>query len=521
MVEQLQLLPGYLTAHLQLALIALAVGAAVSVPAGVAIHRRPRLEPPLLGIASAIQTIPGLALLAVMVPLFAGLGAWLAGSGLEVRGIGFLPALVALTLYGLLPILRNTVTGLAGVDPAVREAAAGVGMTPSQALWRVELPLALPVIVAGVRTSAVWIVGTATLSTPIGATSLGNYIFSGLATRNDAAVLVGCLASAGLALGLDQLIRLLEAGVRAGRRAWWGLAAAALGALALFALGSFAAERWRDADGAVSIGSKAFTEQYVLAQILARHVTAASGATTRAVPSLGSTVAFDALVSGDLDVYVDYTGTIWATIMRETTLPERRAEVLERVGRFLAERHGVTLVCALGFENTYALGMRRDRAAALGVRRIGDLASLAPRLEIGGDYEFFGRAEWRALVSAYGLAFGAERSMDPSLMYGAVAAGEVDVISAFSTDGRIAAYDLVLLEDERGVIPPYDAVVLAGPRLAREAPEVLEALRGLAGSIDAATMRRMNHAVDAGGRTPAEVAEAFVHDAAGDADPDA
>jgi osmoprotectant transport system permease protein len=511
-IDQLQLLPGYLTAHLQLALIALGIGAAVSVPAGVAIHRRPRLEPPLLGVASAIQTIPGLALLAVMVPLFAGLGAWLAGTGVEIRGIGFLPALVALTLYGLLPILRNTVTGLAGVDPAVGEAARGVGMTPRQALWRVELPLALPVIVAGVRTSAVWVVGTATLSTPIGATSLGNYIFSGLATRNDAAVLVGCLASAGLALGLDQLIRLLETGVRARRRAWWGLAAAALGALYLFAFGAFALERWCDADAAVSIGSKAFTEQYVLAEILARRVTAETGAPTRAVPSLGSTVAFDALVAGDLDVYVDYSGTLWATILRETSLPQRREDVLERVRRFLAERHGVTVVCALGFENTYALGMRADRAAALGVRSIGDLARVARDLEIGGDYEFFQRAEWRALVDAYGLAFRAERSMDPSLMYDAVAAREVDVISAFSTDGRIAAFDLALLDDERGVIPPYDAIVLASARLAREAPAVLEALRALEGAIDAETMQRMNLAVDAGGRTPTQVAQDFLQD---------
>jgi osmoprotectant transport system permease protein len=183
--EQLALLPAYLTAHLQLSLAALAIGALLAIPLGVAIHRRRALEPPLLGAASAIQTIPALALLAVMVPLFAALGA---------RAIGAGPALVALSLYGLLPILRNTVTGLAGVDPAVREAARGVGMTPREALWRVELPLALPVIVAGVRTATVWVVGTATLATPIGATSLGNYIFTGLATRNDAAVLVGCAA---------------------------------------------------------------------------------------------------------------------------------------------------------------------------------------------------------------------------------------------------------------------------------------------------------------------------------------
>lgn len=510
MIEQLALLPGYLTAHLQLSLFALALGTAVSIPAGIAIHRRPRLEPALLGAASVIQTVPGLALLAVMVPLFAGLGAVLAGSGIEVRGIGFLPALVALTLYALLPILRNTVTGLAGVDPAVREAARGVGMTPRQALWRVELPLALPVIVAGLRTATVWVVGTATLSTPIGAVSLGNYIFGGLATRNDDAILVGCLAAAGTALSLDQLIRLLEAGVRENRRLWWSAGAAGLAALYLYAAIAFAIGRSEANGREIAIGTKNFTEQFVLAEIVGQHLEREVDATIRQVSSLGSTVAFDALVSGDIDVYADYTGTIWATIMKEPAPPERREDVLPRVTRFLAERHGITVTGALGFENTYALGMRAERARELGVRRISDLARVASDLEIGGDYEFFQRAEWRSLVSTYDLAFRAERSMDPTLMYDAVRAGEVDVISAYSTDGRIAAYDLVLLEDDRGVIPPYDVILLAGPVLARENPAAVAALRDLTGAIDADAMQRMNHAVDGEGRTPAAVAADFI-----------
>ena len=510
MSEQLALLPGYLTAHLQLALVALALGTAASVPAGIAIHRNPRLEPALLGVASVIQTVPGLALLAVMVPLFAALGLLLEGTGIEIRGIGFLPALVALTLYALLPILRNTVTGLAGVDPAVQEAARGVGMTPSQTLWRVELPLALPVIVAGLRTATVWVVGTATLSTPIGAVSLGNYIFGGLATRNDDAVLVGCLAAAGLALGLDQLIRLLEAGVRENRRAWWGIGAAGLAALYLYAGIAFAIERSDSRQDAIAIGTKNFTEQFVLAEIVGQHLENATEATTRQLPSLGSKVAFDALVSGDIDIYADYTGTIWATIMDEPALPERRADVLPRVTRFLAERHGIVMAGEFGFENTYALGMRADRARELGVKRISDLTRVAADLEIGGDYEFFQRAEWRSLVDTYRLAFREQRSMDPALMYGAVQAREVDVISAYSTDGRIAAYDLVLLEDDRGVIPPYDVILLAGPDLAREQPAVLEALRQLAGTIDASAMQRMNHEVDGVGRTPAAVAADFL-----------
>jgi osmoprotectant transport system permease protein len=515
MAEQLALLPGFLTAHLQLSLVALAVGAGVSVPLGVWLTRRPALEPSVLGAASVIQTIPSLALLAIMVPTLAALGTLTSPLGIELRGIGYTPALVALTLYSVLPILRNTVAGLDGVDPALVEAARGVGMTDAQRLLRVELPLAMPVIVAGLRTATVWVVGTATLSTPIGATSLGNFIFSGLATRNHTAVLVGCVAAAGLALLLDAMIRALETGIRDRRRGRVALAAGALALLCLYTGASFGLSRERRDVPVVAIGSKSFTEQYILAELLGRQIESGSGAATRSVPSLGSTVAFDALVNGDIDVYVDYSGTIWATIMKRDTLPERRDEVRDEVARYLDHEHGIGLAATLGFENTYALGMRAAQARELGVRRLSELSARTPQLEIGGDYEFFQRAEWKALVQTYGFAFRQQRSMDPALMYGAVAEGEVDVISAFSTDGRIPAFDIALLEDDRGVIPPYDAIVLVSERVRRELPRVEAALQELEGAIDAEAMQRMNLRVDADGTSPAEVAREFLEGLSG------
>jgi len=507
--DQLLLLPGYLLAHLQLCLVALAIGTLVSVPLGVWVAGRRRLEAPVLGVASVIQTIPSLALLAVMVPLLASLAGVASALGFQLRSIGPLPAVIALTLYSMLPILRNTVTGIAAVDPALLEAARGVGMTPWQELLRVELPLALPMIVAGLRTATVWVVGTATLSTPIGATSLGNYIFSGLQTRNNSAVLVGCLAAAGLALTLDQLIRVLEVGLRTRRRAW--TAGAAIVLLGLYVGTAFSLIAGSAAGRApVRIGAKTFTEQYILAEVLAQQIQRETGRPTKTLASMGSTVLFDALRQDEIDAYVDYSGTIWATIMKRHQLPRDRGELLEQVRGYLDSAYGIRLVAALGFENTYALAMRNRRAQALGLHTLSQLARVAPGLEIGGDYEFFQRAEWAALVKTYGFHFREERSMDAALMYQAVAAGEVDVISAYSTDGRIASQGLRLLEDDRGVIPPYDAIVLAGPRLVREEPGVIAALRGLAGAIDARSMRRMNFAVDDAGRAPAEVARDFL-----------
>lgn len=500
--EQLALLPDYLTAHLQLTLVALGLGIGVSLPLGLLAARVRWLEQAVLSIASIIQTIPSLALLAVIVPVLAAL---------RFPSIGYLPAVIGLTLYSLLPILRNTVTGLHGIDPAYVEAALGVGMTPSQQLFRVELPLAMPVIVAGIRTATVWTVGIATLSTPIGAPSLGNYIFTGLQTRNYASVIVGSVSAAGLALLLDGLVRMLEAGLQHEKRtlisAALVLVAILIGVTAWTSIRSFTKSA-----ALITVGAKTFTEQYILSEILAQKIQGDTGLRTHVLSSLGSTVAFDALRSGQIDVYVDYSGTIWATIMQRSSVPQDRSALLREVQTFLQKEHGIVIPGALGFENTYALAMRCEQSNALGIRQIGDLRNHAPQMTIGGDYEFFGRPEWKAVESTYGLAFAKTRSMDPTLMYQAAANKTVDVISAFSTDGRIAAFDLCILEDNRGAIPPYDAVILASPRVARDHPEVIRSLQRLAGTINADRMRRLNLMVDQEKQSPAQVAGTFLRE---------
>ena len=507
MEEQLALLPGYLTAHLQLTLLALLCSTAVSLPLGVAVTRVRWLEQPALAVAGVIQTVPSLALLAIMVPLLASLG---------LQSIGFLPAFIGLSLYGVLPILRNTVTGIAGVDPALTEAARGVGMTPTQQLRRVELPLAMPVIVAGLRTATVWTVGIATLSTPVGATSLGNYIFSGLQTRNYAAVLVGCVAAAALALLLDGLVLALETGVRLRRRRQVGAVVAAMAALYVYTGASLAVALFPGGDRPVTIGAKAFTEQYILAELLGQWVERETGRSARHMQSLGSIVAFDALAAGDIDVYVDYSGTLWANEMGRDSVGVDRAAVLADVATYLGDTHGIRVAARLGFENAYAVAARAQDADAMGWTRISDLTPLAPGLSMAGDYEFFSRPEWVAIRDTYGLAFEQQRTMDPALMYQAAAEGAVDLISAFTTDGRIAAYGLRVLEDDRGAIPPYDAVILVSARLARERPDVLAALTRLDGAIDVESMRRMNLRVDERGTDPGTVATDFITEQLGD-----
>ncbi|NPU65860.1 ABC transporter permease subunit [Bradyrhizobium sp. 83012] len=483
--EALSHLADYLGSHLRVSVAALALGLIVSFPLALVARNRPALRSLLLGLASVVQTVPGLALLALFYPLLLALAAltsrWF---GLSFSAFGFLPAVLALALYSMLPVLRNTITGLNGVDAGLIEAAKGVGMTEHQALRMVELPLALPVIMAGIRTAAVWVIGTATLSTPIGQTSLGNYIFAGLQTQNWVLVVFGCVAAAVLALVVDQLLALIEHGLRRRSRARVALGTATIALMVVASLlPSLAGGSAR-----YVIGAKTFTEQYVLSALISDRLQAAGlSAATRA--GLGSSVIYGALRNGDIDLYVEYSGTLWANQFHHNEqLP--RAALLEALKQDLA-KDKVTLLGELGFENAYALVMPRKKAEALGIRSIEDLARHTAQMSIAGDYEFFSRPEWAALRDAYGLTFRAQRQMQPDFMYAAVASGEVDVIAGYTSDGLIAKYDLVVLGDPKQAIPPYDAILLLSPRRADDRA-LQDALRPLLGRIDIATMQQAN-----------------------------
>jgi osmoprotectant transport system permease protein len=498
LAEAFARLPAYLGGHVAVSAAALLLGLAISLPLALLAVRRPGLRNLLLGFASIVQTIPSLALLALFYPLLLGLAALserVFGAGFSA--LGFMPSVLALTLYSMLPVLRNTVTGLLGVDPAIREAAQGVGMTRRQSLLMVELPLALPVIMAGIRTAAIWVIGAATLSTPIGQTSLGNYIFTGLQTQNWVFALFGCVAAAVFALAVDQLLALMEAGLTRRKRGW--VAAGGLG-LALLTLGALA-PTLSQARATTTIGTKPFTEQYVLAALIEQRLRG-SGLSAAVREGLGSAVIFNALRSGEIDVYVDYSGTIWTNQMRRTDT-KSRAAVLAEMSAWLDREHGIKLVGGLGFENAYALAMPRAKAQSLGVRSLADLPGRANNLSIAGDYEFFGRPEWAAIREAYGIAFREQRQMQPEFMYEAVAHGEVDVIAGYTSDGRIAQLDLMVLDDPRRAIPPYDAVLLVSPRRANDAA-LLAALKPLVDAIDVAAMRAAN--LRASSSSPAEAA---------------
>jgi len=479
--------------HLVLVLAATAAAVAVGVPVGILLTRRPRLARVTLAAAGIMQTIPSLALFGFLIPLPL------------VGGIGARTAIVALIVYALLPILRNTYAGIRQVDPAVVEAATAMGMTSGQRLRMVEIPLALPVILAGVRIATVVSVGTATIAAAIGAGGLGTYVFRGLATMDTRLILAGAIPAALLAVIADGLLALVERSRRPAR------AAGILAGLAIaFLLWAAIAGQAGAAGRRVVVVSKNFTEQVLLGEIVAGAIERAGLPVDRRLNLGGTALCHQALLAGEADVYVEYTGTALTDILKEPTRSDPR-EVLNIVhGRYGAL--GLAVGAPLGFNNTFALVMRRPQAEGLGVRRISDLKPHAATIRLGLFGEFLEREDGLpGLVEAYGLRFRPPpREMDLGLIYQALLAGQVDLVVGSATDGLIAAHDLLVLEDDRRYFPPYDAVIIARADAMDRDPALRGALAGLEGRIDAAAMRRMNLAVDGDHRSPADVAREFL-----------
>ena len=468
------------------------------VPLGIFAARRPRLSAPIVAIANIVQTIPSLAMFGFLLPVpFVG-------------GVGARAAAFVLFLYGLLPIVRTTIAGLHGIDRAVIEAGTAMGMTPRQLLWQVELPLALPSIVAGIRVAAVVGVGTATIAAAIGAGGLGEYIYRGLSMVDTTVILAGAIPAAMLALVVDGALWWTERQLSARRRAHRRASLAATGAIAAVVVLAAAALSGR-ASGAIVVGSKNFTEQLVLGELLAQSIERDTGLRVERRLNLGGTLICDrALLTGDVDAYVEYTGTALTAIFHQP-IGGGPGGVFNRV-RELYSRSGRTLLPALGFDNTFAILVRGRDARALGLTTIDDAVPAARRWRAGFGYEFLERPDgYPGLAKLYGLRFsGPPHVMDLTLSYRALAEGQVDLIAGDATAGLIDRLDLVRLEDNRGYFPPYDAAPVARSETLLRYPEVRGALERLAGRVSAADMRALNYAADVEHRDVAEIVREFL-----------
>ncbi|HWN10987.1 MAG TPA: glycine betaine ABC transporter substrate-binding protein [Pyrinomonadaceae bacterium] len=496
--------------HLWLVFISTLIAVAIGIPTGILLTRKQSLRGPVLGVANVMQTIPSLALFGFLIPLpFIG-------------GIGARTAIVALVLYALMPIMRNTVTGILGVDRNVREAAVAMGMTDRQILWQVELPLAMKVILTGVRVATVIAVGVTTIAAEVGAGGLGVYILRGLRQYDNNLLLAGAVPAALMALTADFSLGLLEqrfsVDTKIASRRRMVVNRIFLGAIGLIALvgayGAWSASRPdpRSAAGAgrVVVASKDFTESGLLAEIVAQMLEA-RGVVVERKFELGGNLPHDALVAGQIDLYPEYTGTAYTAILKHPPITDPRV-VYEQVKTEYAEKFKLAVSEPLGFENTFAILVRGADARRLGLKTISDVAPHARAWRAGFGQDFMSRADgYPGFSKAYGLKFaGQPREMNLSLTYIALSTGQVDLIAGNSTEGRIAALDLVQLEDDRRYFPPYEAVYLVRPTALTAVPTLAEVLKKLAGAISTDEMRQLNYEVDANKRGQAEVVREWI-----------
>ena len=489
--------------HVKLVAIAIAVAVAIGVPTGILLTRHRALRGPVLGVANVMQTIPSLALFGFLIPLpFIG-------------GIGSRTALVALVVYSLLPIIRNTITGIMGVEPSVREAAVGMGMTDGQILRQVELPLAMGVIVTGIRVATVIAVGVTTIAAAVGAGGLGVYIFRGLRQYDNNLLLAGALSSALLALAADFTLSLFERSFKLSAdrgsvsRSRGKLVAVAAVVLVIAGVVFLWGRSSTDKADKVVVGSKDFTESTLLAEIIAQMLEQRGVAVERRF-ELGGNLPHDALVSGTLDLYPEYTGTSYTAILHHAPTTDPRA-VYSQVKQEYADKFHVDVSPPLGFENTFAILIRGADARGLNLKTISDAAPQSNKWRAGFGQDFMSRADgYPGFSKAYGLKFADVREMDLSLTYIALSSRQVDLIAGNSTEGRIATLDLFQLADDRHYFPPYEAVYLVRQDALARVPALREVLDKLTNAISTEEMRRLNYEIDGNRRDPKEVVKEWI-----------
>ena len=500
--------------HIQLTIVAVLIAVIIGVPLGILISKNKKVANWVIGIANLIQAVPSLAILGFLIPLI---------------GIGSAPAITMVVLYSMLPIIKNTYTGVTNINPDMLEAAKGLGMTNSQTLRLIKIPLAMPVIMAGVRMAAVTAVGLMTIAAFIGAGGLGYLVFSGIQTVDNNLILFGAIPAAVLALLIDFITgKIEEATMPNGIKKADGtmkikrstmskntkkVVASIAAVLVVVLLGfSIIPKFLPKDDNTVVIASKNYTEQLILGNILSELIKEKTDLNVEEKFNLGgSQVTFNALKSGAVDMYVEYLGTAYVSILDITEPNSDREEVYNIVKESFKDKYKLELLNPLGFNNTYAMAVTQETAEKYNLKTVSDLAKISNELIIGPTIEFPNRDDGLiGLEKAYGMTFKDVKPIDGSLRYTALVNNETQVIDAFTTDGLIDKFNLAILEDDKTFFPPYDAVTVIREDTIENHPELREIIGEIEGKLTEEAMRGMNYEVDINRRDVKEVAKEFL-----------
>ncbi|MBG9812996.1 ABC transporter permease/substrate-binding protein [Priestia endophytica] len=477
--------------HIQISFIALLFAVVISIPLGIYITRKPKIAEVIIGITAVLQTIPSLALLGLLIPLM---------------GIGKVPAVIALIVYALLPILRNTYTGIKEVDSSLIEAAKGMGMNGRKRLLKIELPLAMPVIMAGIRTATVLIIGTATLAAFIGAGGLGELIMLGIDRNDTNLIIIGAVPAAILAILFDVILRRLE---KLSFKKSIAVLTTFIVVIALVIIIPFAANGGKEK---FIIAGKIGAEPEILINMYKLLIEQDTDLTVEIKPGFGETsFVYSALKSGSIDLYPEFTGTAINEFLKEPPISTDRKEVYNQAKEGMKEKFDLALLKPMNYNNTYALAVPKKLAQQYNLKTISDLKAVENSMKAGFTGEFTDREDgYKGIQKKYNLELGSVVTMAPKLRYNAVKKGVITVVDAYSTDSELREYNLVVLEDDQHLFPPYQGAPLLREEMLKEHPELRDTLNKLGGKINDNEMREMNYKVNVEGEKASIVAKEYL-----------
>ena len=476
--------------HIQISFIALIIALIIAIPLGIYLSYHKKLANIVIAINGVIQTIPSLAILALLIPLV---------------GIGRKPAIIALILYALLPILHNTYTGITGVDPMYMVTSRALGMNKFQQLTKVQLPLAMPVIMTGVRTAAVLIIGTATLASLVGAGGLGKLILLGLDRNNNYLILLGAIPAALLAVLFDFLFKQLE---KLSLKKILIFLVLIIFACIFGSVNSFDTVK----KDKLIISGKLGSEPEILINMYKILIEENSNLEVELKPGLGKTsFVFNALKNGDIDIYPEFSGTAVFTFLNETPVNNNAADVFTQAQKGMESKFNMIMLKPMSYNNTYAIAVSKKFADENNLKTISDLVKVKNKIKAGFTREFNDREDgYPGLKKLYNFEIPDIKEFEPKLRYVAVQSGDINLIDAYSTDAELAQYNMVVLKDDKHLFPPYQGSPMMREETLKKYPELKNILEKLSGKISDEEMSSMNYRVSVKGEKAEDVAREYL-----------
>lgn len=497
LVDKKEFFINLLLEHLEISVIAIIIATIIGLILGILISEYEKSSKFVLGVINFIYTIPSISLLGFLIPF---------------SGIGNTTAVIALSVYALLPMVRNTYTGITNIDKRVLEAAEGMGSTNSQILYKIKLPLAMPVIMSGLRSMATMTIALAGISSFIGAGGLGVAIYRGITTNNTALTIAGSLLIAILAIVVDLVLSIISKISKKNSRKNKSLKVVAILVLIVFITFLFGRVFYKGKDTKViNIATKPMTEQYIMGSMLKQVIEDKTDLSVNITQGVGGGTSniMPGMESGEFDMYPEYTSTGWNMVLKHDGIYDE--SMYEELKNEYLEKYNFTWTGHFGFNDSYGLAVKREIAEKYNLKTYSDLAKVSDELTFGAEYDFYERPDgYNSFAETYGFNFKKTVDLDIGLKYSAINEGKVDVINIFTTDGQLSVSDVVVLEDDKQFFSSAMAVMIVRTEILDTYPELNEVLNSLDGILDDKTMANLNYQVETEGKSPEDVAEEFI-----------